>query len=48
MIVVRLICKGKMYSNVLMASVRCLHFSMQEEEEDILEDTIAKCHLCTL
>jgi hypothetical protein len=34
--------------NVLMASVRCLHSSVQEEEEDILEDTIAKCHLCTI
>ena len=29
-----------------MASVMCLHFSMQEE--DILEHTNAKCHLCTL
>ena len=29
-----------------MASVMCLHFSMQEE--DILEHSNDKCHLCTL
>jgi hypothetical protein len=29
-----------------MAIVACLHFSMQEE--DTLEHTNAKCHLCTL
>ena len=29
-----------------MASVVYLHFGMQEE--DILEHTIAKCHLCTI
>ena len=29
-----------------MASVTCLHFSMQEE--DILEHTNGKCHMCTL
>ena len=29
-----------------MTSVTCFHFSIQEE--DILEHTNAKCHLCTL
>ena len=29
-----------------MASAMCLHFNMQEE--DILEHTNGKCHLCTL
>ena len=29
-----------------MASVMCLYFSMQEE--DIVEHTRGKCHLCTL
>ena len=34
------------YLSLLMASVMCLHFNMQEE--DILEHTNGKCHLCTL
>ena len=29
-----------------MASVMCLHFSLQEE--NISENTNAKCHVCTL
>ena len=29
-----------------MSSVVCLHFSIQEE--DIVEHTTVKCHLCTL
>ena len=32
--------------NILMASVICLHFGMQEE--GILAHTNGKCHLCTL
>ena len=32
--------------SVLMASVVCLHLSMQEE--DVLEHTNGMCHLCTL
>ena len=32
--------------SVLMASVKCLHFSMQEEY--ILEHTNGKCLLCAL
>ena len=35
-----------MLLSVLMASVTCLQFSMQEE--DITEHTNGKCHLCTL
>ena len=41
-----LVCKGKKFPSVLMASVMYLHFSMQEE--DIMEHTNAKCHLCPL
>jgi hypothetical protein len=32
--------------SILMASVMCLHFSMQGD--DTLEHMNAKCHLCTL
>jgi hypothetical protein len=39
-------CKGYMWLSILMASVMCLHFSMREE--DGLERTNVKCHLCTL
>ena len=35
-----------MFLSVLMASVICLYFSMQEE--DILKHTNDMCHLCTL
>ena len=35
-----------MFVTVLMASVVCLRFNMQEE--DTLEDTNGKCHLCAL
>ena len=38
--------QGKILLNVLMASVMCLYLSMQEE--DNLEHTNAKRHLCTL
>ena len=43
----KIVCKGKILLNTLMASVTCMHFSMQEEDH-ILEYTNAKCHLCTL
>ena len=39
-------CKGEIFWSILMASVMSLYFSMQEE--DILEPTNGKCHLCTL
>ena len=35
-----------MFLSVLMTSVTCLRFSMQEQ--DILKHTNGKCHLCTL
>ena len=38
--------QGEDILSILMASVMCLHFSMQEE--DILEHINAKCHLSTL
>jgi hypothetical protein len=38
--------QGKIFLSVLMASVMCLQFSMQEE--DVLEHTIGKRHSCTL
>jgi hypothetical protein len=38
--------RGKPLFTVLIASVTCLHFNMQEE--DTLEHTYRKCHLCTL
>ena len=37
--------QGKIKLRILMANVMCLHLSMQD---DILEDTDAKCHLYTL
>ena len=37
---------AKILLSILMVSVMCLHFIMQEE--DILEHTNAKCHVCTL
>ena len=40
MIVLFLICKGKLFLSTLMATVMCVHFSMQEE--DILEHTNGK------
>ena len=39
-------CKRKMFWSVLMSSVMCLQFEVQEE--DVLELTNGKCHLCTL
>jgi hypothetical protein len=45
MIVLHVRCKGKIILSILMTSVMCLHLSMQEE--DILEHTNGKCHLCT-
>ena len=44
MIVSRLSMPGNVFLNVLMASVRCLDFNVQEE--DIFEHTNGKCHLC--
>ena len=41
-----LVCKGKYFLCVLIASVTCLHFNMQEEE--MLESINGHCHLCTL
>ena len=41
-----LVCKGKMLMNILMASVMCLPLSKQEE--DVLDHTNVKCHLCIL
>ena len=35
MIVLRLECKGNILLNILMASVMCLQFSMQEEDIDL-------------
>ena len=46
MIVLSFSMQGKIILSILLASVMCLHFGMQEE--DILERTNAKCHLCTL
>jgi D-lyxose ketol-isomerase len=46
MIVLRFSMQGEDIMSVLMASVTCLHFSMQEE--DIIEQANGKCHLCTL
>ena len=42
----QMVCKGKILLSTLMASVMCMHFSMQEEH--ILEHINAKCYLCTL
>ena len=44
--ILHLVCKGKIVLSILMASVMCLHFCMQEE--DILEHSNGKYHLCTL
>ena len=41
-----LVCKGKKFFDMLMASVMSLYFSMQAE--DILKNTNGKCHLCIL
>ena len=41
-----LVCKVNIVLNILMASVMCLHFGMQEE--DILEHSNGNCQLCTL
>ena len=38
-----LVCKGKKLLSILLASVMCLHFGMQED--DILEHTNSKCQL---
>ena len=38
--------QGEDIFSILMASVMCLHYSMQEEY--IIEYTNANCHLCTL
>ena len=46
MIMLRLACKGERVLSILMGSVMCLHFSMQEE--DILENNNAMCQLCTI
>jgi hypothetical protein len=46
MIVLHFSMLGEDLLSLLMASVMRLHFSMQEE--DSLEHTIGKCHLCTL
>ena len=40
------VCKGHIWLSILMTSVVCLHFSMKED--DVLEHTNIKCHLCTL
>ena len=46
-IIVLCFCMQRGYiMSILMASVMCLHFSIQEK--DILEHTNAKCHSCTL
>ena len=42
MIVLRFSMQGENLLSVLMASVTCLHFGMQEE--DVLEYTNGKCH----
>ena len=46
MIVLRFSIQGEDIFERTMASVMCLHLSMHEE--DILEHTNGKCHLCTL
>ena len=46
MIVLRFSMQREDILSVLMASVMCLHFSVHEE--DILEHTNSKFHLCTL
>ena len=40
------VCKGKVLLSIQLAKVVCLHINMQEE--DILEHTNVKCHMCTL
>ena len=42
----KLVCKGKMFLSILMASVTCLCFNMLEE--DSIQRTNGKCHLCAL
>ena len=39
------VCKGKIFLSILMPSVTCFHFSVQEEDK--LWHSYAKCHLCT-
>ena len=46
MIVLHFSMQGEIFLTVLIASATYFHFSMQEE--DILEHTNGKCHLCTL
>ena len=46
MIVLRYIIQREDILSILMASFMSLHFNIQEE--DILEQTNAKSHLCTL
>ena len=46
MTIFRLVSKGENDLSILLASVTCLHFSVQEE--DILEHANAKCRLCIL
>ena len=43
MTVLDFVCEGEMFLSVLMASVTCLHFSMQEE--DILQHINGYCHM---
>ena len=38
--------RGRLFFSALMVGVMCLLIDMQEE--DILEHTNVKCHLCTL
>ena len=45
MILMRFSMQGKKSLSILITSVMCLHFSMQEEE--ILEHNNAKCYLYT-
>jgi hypothetical protein len=44
MIVLHFSMQGNILFSLLMASVMRLHFSMQEE--DVLEHTDGKCHVC--
>ena len=41
-----LVCKGQTVLSILLTSVMCLHSSIQEE--DILQLTYVRCHLCIL
>ena len=46
MIFLRLVCKGEILLRISIASVMCLHFSIQEE--DNIEHSNVECCLCTL